>query len=117
MPTAATAQQIEPNATIQVDREPALPLRGDTLLGVCEAIGQDLGFNPTWLRAAFAALFLWNPEVVVACYVGLGIVVALTRWAFPPISKPAAIAEPKPAAANVPVADSANADEKELLAA
>ena len=116
MPTAATAQQTDHNATIQAPREPALPFRGDTLLGVCEAVGQDLGFNPTWLRAAFAALLLWNPEVVVACYVGLGIVVALTRWAFP-ISKTAAIAEPKPAAANAPVADSANADEKELLAA
>ena len=117
MPTAATAQQIDINATIETAREPALPFRGDTLLGVCEAIGQDLGFNPTWLRAAFAALLLWNPEVVVACYVGLGIVVALTRWALPLGSKPARAVEPKPAAANAQVAASANADEKELLAA
>ena len=27
-----------------------LPLRNDTILGVCEAIGQDFGFNPLWLR-------------------------------------------------------------------
>ena len=65
------------------EQRTALPLRGDTLLGVCEAVGQDLGFNPSWLRIAFAALLLWNPEVVVVAYLGLGLVVALTRWFFP----------------------------------
>jgi phage shock protein C len=116
MSTAATAQHIDPSATNAHEREPALPLRSDTLLGVCEAIGQDLGFNPTWLRAAFAGLFLWNPEVVVACYLGLGIVVALTRWAFPVTSK-AAKAPAQPAPANEAVAEGELAKEKELLAA
>ena len=117
MSTAAPALQIDPAAASDGQREPALPFRGDTLLGVCEAIGQDLGVNPTWFRAAFAGLFLWNPEVVVISYVALGIVVALARWAFPVTRKPAAAAEPKPAQANAAVAAGANADEKELLAA
>ena len=30
-----------------------LLLRNDTILGVCEALGQDFGINPTWLRVAF----------------------------------------------------------------
>lgn len=116
MSTAATAVQRDPAAS-EAQREPALPFRGDTLLGVCEAIGQDLGVNPTWFRAAFAALFLWNPEVVVLSYIGLGIVVALARWAFPVTRKPVAAAEPKQTPADAQAADGANADEKELLAA
>ena len=87
-------------------REPALPFRGDTILGVCEALGQDLGINANWLRVPFAALLLWNAEVVVACYLGLGVVVALSRWLFPverrgvaaskvPSDQPAAAREPQ----------------------
>lgn len=117
MSTTATAQHIDPSATVEGQREPALPLRGDTLLGVCEAIGQDLNFNPTWLRVAFAGLFLWNPEVVVAGYLGLGIVVALTRWIFPVTRKPASKAERKPEPANQAAVDGVKAEEKELLAA
>jgi phage shock protein PspC (stress-responsive transcriptional regulator) len=65
------------------ERQPALPLRADTLLGVCEGIGQDLGINPNFLRVPFAALMLWNPPVVIASYLGLGCVVALSRWMYP----------------------------------
>ena len=79
--TTATIQASDEQTTSHIEkREPALPLRGDTLLGVCEAIGQELGFNPTWLRVVFAALLMWNPEVIVATYLGLGIIVAITRW-------------------------------------
>ena len=31
-----------------------LPLRAHTILGVCEAIGEDFGFNPAWLRIPLA---------------------------------------------------------------
>jgi phage shock protein C len=65
------------------DRRTPLPLRADTFLGVFEAIGEDLGFNPNWLRVPFAALLLWNPEVIIAAYLGLGCLVAATRWFFP----------------------------------
>jgi len=57
-----------------------LPLRNDTLLGVCEAIGQDFGFNPTYLRLAFIAPLFFAPMATVAAYLGLGVVVAATRW-------------------------------------
>jgi len=57
-----------------------LPLRNDTLLGVCEAIGQDFGFNPTYLRLAFIAPLFFAPMATVAAYLGLGLVLAATRW-------------------------------------
>ena len=69
------------------DSRTPLPLRGDTFLGVFEAIGQDLGINANWLRVPFAALILWNPEVIIGAYLGLGCLVAATRWFFPVESK------------------------------
>ena len=60
-----------------------LLLRNDTILGVCEALGQDFGFNPNWLRIAFCAPIYWNPALVVSVYLGLGVLVAVTRIAFP----------------------------------
>ena len=57
-----------------------LPLRSDTILGVCEAIGQDFGFNPTWLRLAFIAPLFFAPYWAVGAYFGLGLVVAVSRW-------------------------------------
>ena len=63
--------------------QPSLPMRSDTILGVCEAIGQDFGFNPTYLRLAFAVLFYVNPVMVFATYLALGAGVALARWLYP----------------------------------
>lgn len=63
--------------------EPALPLRRDTMLGVCEAIGQDFGFNPNWLRVALGSLVLWNPWGAFAVYLALGLVVGLSRLIAP----------------------------------
>ena len=60
-----------------------LPLRGDTMLGVCEALGQDFGFHPNWLRLAFAAPVLWNPWIAFGIYLGLGAVVGLSRLIAP----------------------------------
>lgn len=57
-----------------------LPLRNDTILGVCEAIGQDFGFNPTWLRLAFIAPLFFAPMATVMAYLGLGVVVAAVRY-------------------------------------
>ena len=70
--------------TVQTDIKAApLPLRNDTILGVCEAIGEDFGFNPNWLRLVFAATFYFAPVAVVGSYVGLGLLVAFTRWLAP----------------------------------
>ena len=71
-----------------------LLLRNDTILGVCEAIGQDFGFNPMWLRIAFCAPIYWNPAVVVGAYFALGLVVLATRYAFPDRHAQAVVAEP-----------------------
>ena len=59
-----------------------LPLRHDTILGVCEAVGQDFGFNPLWLRLAFIAPIFFAPAATVGAYLGLGLVVACTRLLF-----------------------------------
>ena len=60
-----------------------LPFRNDTILGVCEAIGEDFGFNANWLRLVFAVAFYFNPALVVGSYVGLGLVVAASRYFAP----------------------------------
>ena len=69
--------------TDTVTKPTALPLRNDTILGVCEAIGEDFGFNPLWLRLAFIAPLFWQPAMTVAAYVALGLVVAASRYFFP----------------------------------
>ena len=61
----------------------ALPLRSHTILGVCEAIGEDFGFNPTWLRVPFAATVLLSPIMAIAGYLALGVVVLGSRLLFP----------------------------------
>ena len=60
-----------------------LVMRNDTILGVCEAMGQDFGFNANCLRLAFCAPIYWNPGLVIATYLALGLLVAATRYAFP----------------------------------
>ena len=72
--------------------------REDTLLGVCAALGEDFGFNPTWLRIVFASLLLWNPTVVLSTYFGLFALVVASRLAFPNervAEQPQVEAEPK----------------------
>ena len=53
--------------------------RSDTLLGVCQALGEDFGFNPIWLRLAFALPLMFFPVAVFSAYLGLFVVVALSR--------------------------------------
>ena len=60
-----------------------LPLRSHNILGVCEAIGEDFGFNPVLLRIPFAASVLWSPTMAIAVYFGLGAVVLASRLLFP----------------------------------
>jgi phage shock protein PspC (stress-responsive transcriptional regulator) len=61
----------------------ALPLRSHTILGVCEAIGEDFGFNPIFLRVPFAAIVLWSPTIAIGAYFALGAVVLASRLLFP----------------------------------
>jgi phage shock protein PspC (stress-responsive transcriptional regulator) len=53
--------------------------RSDTLLGVCQALGEDFGFNPIWLRLAFALPLMFFPVAVFSAYLGLFAVVVLSR--------------------------------------
>ncbi len=57
--------------------------RPHTILGVCEALGDDFGFNPLYLRIAFAAGLFLSATWVIAAYLGVGAIVALSRWAAP----------------------------------
>ena len=110
MQTALSVRQ-EPN--VPQEAKPALPLRYDTILGVCEAIGEDFGFHPNYLRVVFAAGVLWNPVAILSIYLALGAIVAGSRWLFP---KPAPSVSPRLAEpAGAPIAD--NQAEKELIAA
>ncbi|MGZ8281800.1 MAG: PspC domain-containing protein [Allosphingosinicella sp.] len=57
--------------------------RSDTFLGVCEALGEDFGINSNWFRIAFAVSLLLNPKVVVLTYLGLAVIVFLSRLVVP----------------------------------
>ena len=76
------------------EHQTPLPLRSHTILGVCEAIGEDFGFNPNWLRVPFAATVLLNPMWSVVGYLALGLVVLASRLLFPRSKGQSAKAEP-----------------------
>ena len=87
----------------------ALPMRSHTIFGVCEAIGEDFGFNPMWLRIPLAASVLLSLTGAIAAYLGLGLVVLASRLLFP---------DPKPTAVMQAADDSAaNADQELPIAA
>jgi phage shock protein PspC (stress-responsive transcriptional regulator) len=78
------------------ENQVALPLRSHTILGVCEAIGEDFGFNPIFLRIPLAASVIWNPMIAFGTYFALGAVVLISRLLFPK-SKASAPAQTAPA--------------------
>jgi phage shock protein PspC (stress-responsive transcriptional regulator) len=65
------------------ENQVALPLRSYTILGVCQAIGEDFGFNPTFLRVPLAASVLYSPLYAVIAYFALGAIVLGSRLLFP----------------------------------
>ena len=84
--------------------------RDDTFLGVCQALGEDFGFNPVFLRIAFAAPLIFAPMLVIEIYLGLGVVVLLSRLLAPrPKRKGAPAAaetvETAPAQVSAPLAE------------
>ncbi len=70
------------------DNQIALPLRSHTILGVCEAIGDDFGFNPVFLRVPLAASVIVSPFWAFATYFILGIIVFASRQLFPKAKLP-----------------------------
>lgn len=75
---------------------PSLFARSDTMLGVCEALGTDFGFNANYLRVALGLLVIWNLGYAVAAYLGLGVLVATCHFVYP--SPRATVAEETDAA-------------------
>jgi phage shock protein PspC (stress-responsive transcriptional regulator) len=65
------------------ENQVALPLRSHTILGVCEAVGEDFGFSPVLLRVPFAATVLYSPMLAIGAYFALGAVVLASRLLFP----------------------------------
>jgi phage shock protein C len=78
------------------ENQVALPFRSHTILGVCEAIGEDFGFNPIFLRVPFAATVLISPLWAVVGYFVLGGIVLASRLLAP--KSEAVAAEPATAA-------------------
>ncbi|WP_324750257.1 PspC domain-containing protein [Sphingomonas sp. LY54] len=80
--------------------------RDDTFFGICQGLGDDLGFNPNWLRVALTLFLFFHPVAAIAAYFGAGILVAALRLLIP---------DPRPAVA--PQAETAEEDETVRLAA
>jgi phage shock protein C len=87
--------------------QPSLIARDDTFFGVCAGLGEDFGFNPLYLRLAFAAFLFFNPLAALAAYAATGAVVLLSRL-LSPNPRPAAAAQP--VAATVPAQSAAGND-------
>jgi len=66
-----------------IENRTALPFRDHTIFGVCEAIGEDFGINPLWLRVPLAACVLVSLKYAIAAYLLLGVVVLGSRLLFP----------------------------------
>lgn len=88
--------------------------RHDTFFGICEAVGQDFGFNPLWLRLAFIAPLFFFPVQTFGAYFALGVIVLASRLLFP--SKAGAAATPALTTAE-PTAATATKTEEFALAA
>lgn len=58
-------------------------MREDTIFGVCQAIGDDFGFNPMWLRIPLAVPVVFAPWYSVIAYAALGMAVIASRVLFP----------------------------------
>ena len=84
--------------------------RNDTILGVCEAIGNDVGFNPNFLRVPLAAGIIFAPALMIGIYLALGMLAFASRTFMP--DRIERVAEP----ASSPSQDAAN-EQVELVRA
>ena len=72
----------------------AKPAEWRNLFGVCAALGEDVGFDPLWLRIALSVGVIWNWQAIAVLYAALAAVVLVSR---------VLIRDPKPVAAAVPL--------------
>jgi phage shock protein PspC (stress-responsive transcriptional regulator) len=59
--------------------QPSIFARPDTLLGICQAIGDDLGINPNYFRVALAGGVFFNFSATMAVYLAAGAIVLASR--------------------------------------
>lgn len=99
--------------------QPSILARPDTLLGICEAIGGDLGINPIWLRVSLAMLVFFNLGAAVAIYLAAGAVVLASRLIYrsPRKLMPQSATEAAPAEQAAPVPALAHAENDDLVMA
>lgn len=57
--------------------------RGDTLLGVCEGLGEDFHISPVWFRIAFIGMLFWNWQVALIAYPTVALVIYAIRALLP----------------------------------
>ena len=65
--------------------------REDTILGVCEALGEDFRFPPLLLRVAFGIGLFLNPFATIGAYLGLGALVLVSRLISPNPRRPRSV--------------------------
>ncbi len=65
------------------DRSTNLIARDDTMLGICQGLGEDFGISPTYLRLALSVALFFNPLAAVGAYLALGVLVFASRLLFP----------------------------------
>ena len=99
---SGTSERRSPAEDQTMTDQASLFAREDTMLGVCEGLGQELRVPPTLFRVAFAVGLFWNPLAMVVAYLTLGTALALFRRAFPmrPAAAPPRAVEPRPQASN-----------------
>jgi phage shock protein PspC (stress-responsive transcriptional regulator) len=88
MPHQAVLTANPDRSLSMTDQAKPLASPKDNLLGICNALGEDFGFDPLWLRLALGAAFVLQPVGVVIAYLALGLLVLASRLAFPTSRKP-----------------------------
>ena len=78
-----------------MNAQPSLLTRSDTLFGVCQGLGEDIGISPLFFRLAFTVLLFFQPAAALCTYAGAGVLVFLARLLAP---APRPVAEPHPVA-------------------
>ncbi|MGZ8998774.1 MAG: PspC domain-containing protein [Allosphingosinicella sp.] len=79
--------------------------RNDTMFGVCQGLGDDLGFPPNLLRIVLGVALLWNPIVTLSIYLGLGVIVFASRMLVRAPKSAQAEAAPAVGGGHAPAAD------------
>ena len=90
-------------------------LRNDTIFGVCQGLGEDLGIHPNVFRIALAVGITVAPFWMVGIYAAMAVVVLVSRLLFPNRKVAAAQEEAARVVTSEPAV--ANSEERVLEAA